>query len=339
MNDPIADDGAGQRDAGSAERETGHVGWRDTFGLRPIRPALAEFRRVLTGNPYLPPSQWDVSSLKIFKPRISLATWLRRKRADGRVPIYNFFNRVQAPRDEGYSVKVSFARDFRGGRFTYDGHMGTDFAVPVGTPVIAAAPGVVLRVHNDMGSGGLKVCIDHGQGLFTTSSHLSRALVREGERVDRGRCVGLSGASGVEFVLCFPWVSPHVHYNTWLNGDPTDPFALPGSNEDSLWRSHNDPVPFDGTPDPTDESFEPSPWDPDGVHAAIEACRDPEARRVARSFDTLPRRAAEILILRNYRPAMFDAFPPLYPRAWPRRPVLDLPFRNTDFRGVALPAD
>ena len=53
-------------------------------------------------------------------------------------------------------------------------------------------------VHTEVGGvaceidhGGLKVCIDHGQGLFTTSSHLSRTLVGEGELVRRGQVLGL----------------------------------------------------------------------------------------------------------------------------------------------------
>ncbi len=158
----------------------------DTFGLRPLRPALRDAWQALAGNPHLPPSRWGPSSVRIFKPHIGLPTWLGLKRRDRRVPIYNFFNRVPQPPDEGYSVRATYARDFRGGRFTYDGHVGTDFASPVGTPVVAAAPGVVLRVCNEMNRGGLKVCIDHGEGLFTTSNHLSRALVEPGHRVARG---------------------------------------------------------------------------------------------------------------------------------------------------------
>ena len=65
--------------------------------------------------PYQPPAQWGLSSRKIFKLHISVPTWLGCRRADRRVPIYNFVNRVSAPRDSGYSTRVTFARDFRGG--------------------------------------------------------------------------------------------------------------------------------------------------------------------------------------------------------------------------------
>jgi murein DD-endopeptidase MepM/ murein hydrolase activator NlpD len=199
---------------------------------------------------------------------------------------------------------------------------------------VAGAAGLVLRVSNELDHGGRKVCVDHGDGLFTTHNHLSRALVRPGERVTRGQPVGLSGASGLEFVLFFPWVSPHLHYNVWLDGLPVDPFAVKG--EESLWRRRNDPVPAeDGASE--DEAFEPSAWDPDGVEAAIDACRDATLRAELRAVTPLPERAAAVLLKRSYRRALFDSLPPLYLARHTRRPRLDLPFRAGDFRGVWLP--
>jgi len=289
----------------SAQAFGGPLGIRDVFGLRPLVPALRDGWFALAGNPYSPPSQWGLSSVKIFKPWIGLPTWLGHRRRDRRVPVYNFFNRVPQPRDEGYSVRVTYCRDWRGGRFTYDGHLGTDFAVPVGTPVAAAAPGIVLRTE------------------------------APGEQVARGRVVGLAGASGMEFLLMFPWVAPHVHYNVWLNGEPVDPFAREG--EVSFWRQRNDPRPFDGTPAPGDEDVAPSDWDPQGVEAAIDACRDPAVRQRARALVALDRRAAEILLLRNYRKCILRGLPPLCRTPGARRPCLDLPFRAADFVGAALP--
>jgi murein DD-endopeptidase len=322
-----------------APGERSRVGWLERFGLRPLRPALHQGRKAIVGTDGTPRSVWDASSIRIFKPGISLPTWLGRVRADGTVPIYNFFNRSQPPKDAPYSVKVSFCRDVRGGQWTYDGHKGTDFAVPVGTPVVAPAPGTVLRVASELDHGGLKVCIDHGQGLFTTSGHLSRALVDEGEGVQRGRIIGLSGAAGIEFILFFPWVAPHLHLNVWLNGEPIDPF--PAEGEVSMWRHPDGPRPFDPDEEqaPSDDprDFEPSAWDPDGVAAAIEACRDREVRERACAFASVGRRAAEILFHRVLTSAAFDAFPPLYASEGRRRPCLDLPFRAVDFRGAWLP--
>jgi len=308
------------------------IGIAETFGLSPAKDALADVRRVFRGSPHVPKTQWDVTSARIFKPSISIPTWLRRTRADGLVPVYNFFNRVPQPKDEGYSVRVTYARDFRGGRWTYDGHLGTDFACPVGTPIVAAAPGVVLRVACELDRGGLKVCVDHGEGLFTTHNHLARALVKVGDRVARGQVVGLSGASGAEFVLCFPWVAPHLHYNVWLNGEPMDPFAVAG--EASLWRRRNDPEPARDT---GDDRFAPTAWDASAVDAAIDACLDPPVREAMRALPTVDRRAAEVLVLRNYRPTLFSDAPALHRERFARAPRLDLPFRAADFRGAWLP--
>jgi murein DD-endopeptidase len=154
-----------------------------------------------------------------------LRTWLGRRRADRRVPIYNLFNRTPTPIADGWSVRKTQVRDFRGGTLTYDSHNGTDFAVPPGTIVVAAAPGRVLRVSSEFNRGGLKVFVDHGRGLVTTSNHLGRALVRDGDLVRRGQPIALSGASGIDMFLMFPWNVPHVHFNVWLNGEPVDPFA------------------------------------------------------------------------------------------------------------------
>src|SRR5271169_5801199 len=117
----------------------------DTFGLRPVGPALEAMRRVVLGVKGQEPARWGLSSTRIFKPWISIPTWLGARPGDRLVPIYNLFNRVPAPRDEPYSVRVTYARDFLGGQFTYDGHLGTDFAVPAGTTIAASAPGLVLR--------------------------------------------------------------------------------------------------------------------------------------------------------------------------------------------------
>lgn len=309
-------------------------GLLDTFGLRPLGPALAAVRRAVLGTKGAPKSRYDLTSARIFKPTIGIPTWLGLRPKDRLAPIYNFFNRVPQPRDEGYSVRVTYARDFLGGRHTYDGHLGTDFAIPVGTPVTAAARGVVLRVANDLDRGGLKICVDHGDGLFTTSNHLSRAQVRVGETVARGQVIGLSGASGVEFLLMFPWVAPHLHFNVWLDGEAIDPFAAPG--EPSIWRRHNDPMPFDPAAQAEVEPFAPTRWDEARVEAAIAACRDPELRERLRAIPDLGRRAAEVLVQRNYRAVLFTRFPALYGEAHARAPRLDLPLLARDYDGASL---
>lgn len=75
-------------------------------------------------------------------------------------------------------------------------HFGVDVAAAVGTPVVAPADGVVSLVHPDMYYSGGTLVMDHGHGLSTTFIHLSRILVAEGQRVERGQVVAEVGATG-----------------------------------------------------------------------------------------------------------------------------------------------
>lgn len=75
-------------------------------------------------------------------------------------------------------------------------HYGVDVGVPVGTDVVAPAAGIVTLAHPDMFYSGGTVIIDHGFGVSSTLMHLSSVLVKEGDRVEQGQRVALSGASG-----------------------------------------------------------------------------------------------------------------------------------------------
>ena len=127
------------------------LSWAETFGLAPLGTRLDEMLTTFRGAEGVAPSRFDATSLGIFQPSLALATWLGRRRADHRVPIYNLFNRTPTPIAEGWSVRKTRVRDFRGGTLTYDSHNGTDFAVPTGTLVVAAAAGRVLRVSSTSG--------------------------------------------------------------------------------------------------------------------------------------------------------------------------------------------
>ncbi|MCR9255855.1 MAG: M23 family metallopeptidase [Alphaproteobacteria bacterium] len=75
-------------------------------------------------------------------------------------------------------------------------HFGIDIAAPEGTPVTAAADGIVTLAHEDMYYSGGTVIIDHGYGLNTTYLHLSRLAVSEGDIVRQGDPIGAVGATG-----------------------------------------------------------------------------------------------------------------------------------------------
>jgi murein DD-endopeptidase MepM/ murein hydrolase activator NlpD len=87
-------------------------------------------------------------------------------------------------------------------------HYGVDVAVPTGTRVTAPAGGIVTLAQPDLYFTGGTVIIDHGHGLFTVLVHLSKLLVREGQRVSRGEEMALSGATGRA-------TGPHLHWGMY----------------------------------------------------------------------------------------------------------------------------
>jgi murein DD-endopeptidase len=263
---------------------------------------------------------------------MSLPLWFGRRRPDRRIEIYNYFNRTPTPIEDGWSVRVTQVRDWSGGRCTYDSHNGTDFAVPVGTEVLAAAPGRVLRVASEFHRGGLKVFIDHGHGLVTSYNHLSRALVRPGDVVARGARVALSGSSGIDGFLFFPWSVPHVHFNVWLDGTYVDPFATAG--EVPLWRGEGGmPLPHDGGG--RDDPYEPADWDGEQIAAIVGECRHVQMRAELAALPDDGQRAMGVLFATRYFPTRFARrLPALYRTTHARTPRLDLPFSGEDFVGI-----
>ena len=94
-------------------------------------------------------------------------------------------------------------------------HGGVDISAPSGTPVHAAADGIVLRSEYYGGYGKL-IVIDHGNGMSTRYGHLSRFDVVPGQEVRRGDVIGFSGATGRA-------TSPHVHFEVRLGGAAVNP--------------------------------------------------------------------------------------------------------------------
>jgi murein DD-endopeptidase MepM/ murein hydrolase activator NlpD len=97
-------------------------------------------------------------------------------------------------------------------------HLGEDFHVPSGTPVAAMNGGTVLLARPLYFEGNC-VVLDHGQGLLTIYMHLSEFKVKEGEPVNRGDIVGLSGGTGRA-------TGPHLHVAIRWQGIYLDPARL-----------------------------------------------------------------------------------------------------------------
>ncbi|VAX09740.1 Peptidase, M23/M37 family [hydrothermal vent metagenome] len=75
-------------------------------------------------------------------------------------------------------------------------HFGIDIARPTGTLVKAPAAGVVTMAHSDMFFSGGTLILDHGHGLSSSFLHLSRILVKKGQRIEQGEAIAEIGATG-----------------------------------------------------------------------------------------------------------------------------------------------
>lgn len=106
-------------------------------------------------------------------------------------------------------------------------HVGSDYAAPTGTPIVAAKDGKVLEAKNGVSWGaayGNAVVIDHGSGLRAIYAHMSKITVKAGQDVKEGEKIGEIGSTGNS-------TGPHLHLEVrvspWrYNNKDIDPEAL-----------------------------------------------------------------------------------------------------------------
>ncbi|MDR7452834.1 MAG: M23 family metallopeptidase [Armatimonadota bacterium] len=116
---------------------------------------------------------------------------------------------VRGPVSSGYGVLSVYQAQVRGF------HGGVDFAVEAGTPVRAAADGIV-RLAEPLPLSGNAILIDHGLGVISSYLHLSQIGVRPGQRVAKGEVIGRVGSTGLA-------TGPHLHWGLRVNGVRVDP--------------------------------------------------------------------------------------------------------------------
>lgn len=100
----------------------------------------------------------------------------------------------------------------------YAMHEGIDFVADTGTPVVAAADGVVVAAEFHPQFGNM-IDIDHGQGLSSRYAHLSRVDVRPGTLIKHGTLLGAVGNTGRS-------TGPHLHFEVRMHGVAQNPAAF-----------------------------------------------------------------------------------------------------------------
>jgi murein DD-endopeptidase MepM/ murein hydrolase activator NlpD len=97
-------------------------------------------------------------------------------------------------------------------------HAGLDLGAPCGTPIKAAATGVIVSAGSTTGGYGNMTLIDHGGGLATLYGHQSSIIVSAGQTVNQGQVIGYVGSTGKS-------TGCHLHFEVRVNGNPVDPLG------------------------------------------------------------------------------------------------------------------
>ena len=112
-------------------------------------------------------------------------------------------------------------------------HPGIDIPGPSGSPVKAAATGIIEYAGRAGGYGNM-IEIDHGGGLTTRYAHLLRFLVNSGTHVERGEPIALMGSTGHS-------TGSHLHFEVRVNGRPAAPLAWLVGDRASAWTPARTP--------------------------------------------------------------------------------------------------
>ena len=196
------------------ERVSGMAGVKPEE-LQQIKPGSAGGK----GGPFVPAERPSLDQLKGWVASLDeqadqttdLYTMMESRLLERRLVSLTIPNSrpVEGPVGSGFG----FRADPFSGRAAL--HTGLDFPADHGTPIQAAAGGVVLFTEYHPAYGNV-VEVDHGRGLVTRYAHASKVLVRAGDIVKRGQQVALVGTSGRS-------TGPHLHFEVLLEGVPQNP--------------------------------------------------------------------------------------------------------------------
>lgn len=122
------------------------------------------------------------------------------------------------------------SRRFHPVQMRWKAHNGTDYAAPHGTPIMTTASGIVERTGYTSGNGNF-VKVKHNGTYATQYLHMSKILVRQGQRVTQGDVIGRVGSTGLA-------TGPHVCYRFWKNGVQVDALRQKLPNSEPMAKKH-----------------------------------------------------------------------------------------------------
>ena len=143
-------------------------------------------------------------------------------------PLKNFF--LKAPLKFSRISSRFSANRFHPVQSIWKAHKGTDYAAPTGTPIMSTAAGVVEKTGYTAGNGNF-VKVKHNNKYATQYLHMSKILVRKGQRVTQGQVIGKVGSTGLA-------TGPHVCYRFWVNGVQKDALRLKLPNAEPMTSKH-----------------------------------------------------------------------------------------------------
>jgi murein DD-endopeptidase MepM/ murein hydrolase activator NlpD len=137
---------------------------------------------------------------------------------------------LKAPLDY-FRISSRFSpKRFHPVQMTWKAHKGTDYAAAQGTPIKTTASGVVEKTGYTAGNGNF-VKVKHNGTYSTQYLHMSKILVRKGQRVEQGQVIGKVGSTGLA-------TGPHVCYRFWKNGIQVDPLSQKLPNTEPMNEKH-----------------------------------------------------------------------------------------------------
>lgn len=183
-------------------------------------PAPAEGQHDGQGGPYVKPSIKNVSAAlsalekRIAEKRVSLEQLREQVHEQQQMIAYQNSVAAAMPSIWPTEGEISSPYGLRWGGTDF--HPGIDIANDFGTPIVAAADGVVTYAGWNSGGYGNMVDVEHGNGIMTRYGHAEAVVVSEGQTVKKGQLIAYMGSTGFS-------TGPHLHYEVQISGQQVNP--------------------------------------------------------------------------------------------------------------------